>query len=157
LRLQDVAPFPVGASVSFNHLSNDPKLAAILYANFNELVFNSELKHGALVKGDGTFDFTTADAFVDLAKDMDIYGHVLAWARHHGTSYLNALVGKLERQELRLDPGCEKSTTVGSPYWFALNSGDPNGTATIAVTTQADEVKSGTSALKVINPTAYGT
>src|SRR5690606_42029419 len=66
LRLQDVAPFPIGASVSFNHLSSDPKLAAILYANFNELVFNSELKHGALVKGDGTFDFTTAAAFVCL-------------------------------------------------------------------------------------------
>lgn len=157
LRLQDVAPFPVGASVSFNHLSNDPKLAAILYANFNELVFNSELKHGALVKGDGTFDFTTADAFVGLAKDMDIYGHVLAWHRHQGTSYLNTLVGNLEQQELLLDPGFEKSTTVGSPYWFALNSGDPRGSATIALTTQASEVNSGTSALKVVNPTAYGT
>src|SRR5690606_38418555 len=128
-----------------------------LYANFNELVFNSELKHGALVKGDGTFDFTTADAFVGLAKDMDIYGHVLAWHRHQGTSYLNTLVGNLEQQELLLDPGFEKSTTVGSPYWFALNSGDPRGSATIALTTQASEVNSGTSALKVVNPTAYGT
>lgn len=157
VRLRDAATFPIGASVSYEHFRNDPSLAAIVRANFNELVFNSELKHGAIVKSDGTFDFTTADAFVEMADTMDIYGHVLAWHRHQNTTFLNNLIGHFEQQELLRDPGFEQLDQVNGTYWSIYNSGNPKGESTITISEDPTEVKSGQRALKVVNPTSYGT
>ena len=155
--LKDVASYTIAAAVDFNNFKNDPLLKSIVFKNFDELVFNSELKHGAIVKSDGSFDYTIADEFVNLADSMKIYGHVLAWHRHQNTSYLNKLVGQIEVQELMKDPGFEKSEELNNDYWRIYNSGVPKGESTIIISSSPQEIKSGSKALKVINPTSYGT
>jgi len=156
LRLTDVTDITLGVSVSYTSIKNDSTLAYLVKDNFDELVFNSELKHGAIVGSNGSYNYSIADAFVQLGKGMDIYGHVLAWHRHQNSSYLNKLVGNSQRMELLSDPGFENQAEVNGISWAILNSGNPKGDADILISYQANEIKSGTRALKVVNPTSYG-
>lgn len=85
---------PLGVGVGAQLYLDDEVVDSVIHQNFDEVVAGYAMKHGAMVGGDGTIDFTTADAFVDKAVDngLKVYGHTLVWHQNQNASYLNGLI-----------------------------------------------------------------
>ncbi|MBK6938508.1 MAG: carbohydrate binding domain-containing protein [Chitinophagaceae bacterium] len=107
------------------------------------------MKHSSIVGNTGIMNFTNTDALLASVGSMDVYGHTLGWHSQQNATYLKDSSGLTvpAAAELATNPGFES----GMSGWSIFNS---NG-ATIAATTAAGEFRSGTSAMKVINPTAW--
>jgi endo-1,4-beta-xylanase len=67
---------------------------SVVHQNFDEVVAGYIMKHGPMVGSDGSIDFTTADAFVEKAKEagLSVFGHTLMWHQNQDASYLNGLI-----------------------------------------------------------------
>jgi endo-1,4-beta-xylanase len=151
--LKDVASFPIGVAVNFGPLTTEPKFAEATKRDFDAVTFGYEMKHGAIVQANGTYNFAQADAMVAALGSMDIFGHTLLWHQNQNATYLKNYAGITvpASTELATNPGFEN----GLNNWSIFNTGNPAGSATIAATTVATEIRSGTTAMKVVNPTAY--
>lgn len=151
--LKDAADFPVGTAISYNAMLNDPQYAAVVKRDFDIATFEYEMKHGALVKNDGTLDFTKADALVAALGSMDIFGHTLGWHQNQNASYVKNFAGIVlpAATELLSNPGFENGLTG----WSVFNTGNPAGTAQVTAGSGANEVRTGAGSMKVVNPTAY--
>ncbi|MGZ5286540.1 MAG: endo-1,4-beta-xylanase, partial [Flavisolibacter sp.] len=59
----------------------------------DQVSFTYHMKHGAIVKDDGSFDFTRADEMVNLsvAAGLKVLGHTLAWHQNQNGNYLRSL------------------------------------------------------------------
>lgn len=75
----------VGAAVMSNHL-DDPKLAALIAAQFNSLTAENEMKPENLQPRKGEFNFGPADRIVKFATEhrMKVIGHTLVWHNQTG-------------------------------------------------------------------------
>lgn len=51
------------------------------------------MKHGAIVKDDGSFDYSAADDLFNLVSSagLEVYGHTLAWHENQNGNYLRSL------------------------------------------------------------------
>ncbi len=85
--------FPFGFAVDYTLMNNDATYAGIVKAQASSVTFGYEMKHGALVKNDGSEDFTRADELFNLCTTggLVVYGHTLAWHQNQNASYLNSL------------------------------------------------------------------
>jgi len=151
--LKDAADFPLGAAVSLTPFTTDNNYSATAKRDFDAVTFEYLMKHGAVVQDNGSFNFTNTDALVAAVGAMDIFGHTLNWHQNQNANYLKSYSGITvpAAAELLTNPGFESGLTG----WSVYNSGNPSGSATLAVSTVAADVRTGTSALKVVNPTAY--
>lgn len=86
----------VGMALTYSY-AQDAKTMAILKREVNNITFGNELKEGSVVKNDGTYDYTTADAFYSLAaaNGLAVFGHNLVWYSQQNATYLNGLLSKL--------------------------------------------------------------
>lgn len=150
--LKDAADFPIGVAVS-SQLITDPAYAAVVKRDFDAVTFEYQMKHGAIVQSNGTLNFTNADALVAAAGSMDVFGHTLLWHQNQNAAYLRNFTGitLAAGPELLSNGGFENGLTG----WSVFNTGNPAGTSTLAATNLAGDARSGTGALKVVNPTAY--
>jgi endo-1,4-beta-xylanase len=82
------APFPVGTCVQTGQLS-DPAFTQLLTAQFGQVTPEWEMKMEAILKDDGTFDFTGADAIAAFAsaRGLRLHGHTLIWYSQGGPAY----------------------------------------------------------------------
>jgi endo-1,4-beta-xylanase len=151
--LKDAADFPIGAAINYNPWNAEPKFSEVVKRDFDQVVCGYEMKHGAIVQNNGTYNFTNADALVTAAGTMDFFGHTLNWHQNQNATYLKAYSGITvpAATELATNPGFESGLTG----WSVLNTGNPAGTSTITTTNVAAEVHGGTSAMKVVNPVGY--
>ncbi len=151
--LKDVADFPIGVAIDYNPMINDARYAEIVKRDFDAVTFAYEMKHGAIVESNGTLDFTNADALVNAVGSTDIFGHTLGWHSNQNAGYLKNFAGIVvpASVELATNPGFE----AGLANWSVFNTGNPAGTSTITVGSGANEVRTGTSSMKVVNPTGY--
>ncbi len=78
--LKQVAPFPVGACVMTSQLA-DAGFNGVLVPNFGQVTPEWEMKMEGVLKDDGGFDFTRADAIADFAAahGMRLHAHTLIW------------------------------------------------------------------------------
>lgn len=150
--LKSVVTFPVGVAVS-NAMNTDAAYAAIVKRDFNWVTFENDMKHGSIVQSNGGFNFTNADNLMNAVQGMDVYGHVLGWHSQQNAGYLKSFAGITipAAAELATNPGFES----GLSGWSVFNTGNPSGTATISATNVAAEVRTGSGAMRVVNPTAY--
>ena len=149
--LKEAAAFPVGVGLDYTYMKNDASYASIVKTEFDNVTFGYLMKHGAIVKDDGTFNYTSTDELVNIctAAGLQIYGHTLVWHQNQNASYLKnyAKIFVQNQTNLLTNPGFESGLTD----WTQYNA--QNG-ATIATTTVSSEIHTGTTALRVVNPVA---
>jgi endo-1,4-beta-xylanase len=149
--LKEAAAFPVGVGIDYTYMKNDAAYASIVKTEFDNVTFGYNMKHGAIVKDDGTFNYTAADELVNIctAAGLQIFGHTLVWHQNQNAGYLKnyAKTSVQSQTNLLTNPGFESGLTD----WSQFNA--QNG-ATMTATSVSSEIHSGSSALKVVNPVA---
>jgi len=129
--LKSFASFPIGIAAEYPLSTTNPKYWDAVKGDAATITFGNELKNGSIVKADGAYDFTTADAFYNLAKTagIEVFGHTLVWHSQQRASYYNSLIGGGSTgggpANLVVNPGFE-TTTVGTTAepadgWSVLN------------------------------------
>ncbi len=65
--------------------------------NFDEIVLGYEMKHGAIVKADGSLDLAKVSSLLQTAGEsgMQVYGHTLMWHANQNAAYLKGLLSPL--------------------------------------------------------------
>ncbi|HEY6502534.1 MAG TPA: endo-1,4-beta-xylanase [Chitinophagaceae bacterium] len=91
--LKNAAAFHVGLAVDYTQYMNDAAYAAVVAREANNITLGYHMKHGAIVKNDGSFDFVRTDEMVNKASaaGLWIYGHTLAWHQNQNGDYLRSL------------------------------------------------------------------
>jgi endo-1,4-beta-xylanase len=128
--LKSVAPFPIGIAAEYPLSSTNAGYWSVVRSEASNITFGNELKNDAVLKGDGSYDFTRADAFYNLATTagLQVFGHTLVWHSQQRASYYNTLIGGGNSggvTNLVSNPGFE-TTTVNTPAepadgWSVLN------------------------------------
>lgn len=159
--LKSVATFPIAVAGSNGSFITNATSSVIALRDFNGITFENEMKNNALVNGSGGYNFGTADAMVAAAQaaNMQIHGHVLAWHSQAQGAYYRSILNSatLSPNNLAPNAGFETGDATSFGSFTILNTGNPAGNATITVGSGAAEVRTGTRAMKVVNPTAYPT
>jgi endo-1,4-beta-xylanase len=153
--LKDAADFQIGVGAELNLMNTVPAYATVVKRDFDNVTFGNELKNGSIVNSSGVFNYTNADAFVNLATTagLEVFGHTLGWHSQQAATYYKNYAGITipAAAELATNPGFESSLTG----WSVFNTGNPSGTSTITATNVAAELRTGAGAMKVVNPTGY--
>lgn len=146
--IKDAADIPVGVAIDFPTMINNAAYSAIVKRDFDRVTFGYHMKHGAIVKDNGTMDFTNTDALVASVGTMDIFGHTLGWHANQNATWLKSYSGLVipAAAELLANPGFELGGT-GLSNWATYNA--QNG-STVGPTSNAGEFRSGTRAMKVV-------
>ncbi len=145
--LKDAADFPIGVAISYTPMTADPKYAEVVRRDFDQVVFDYHMKHGAIVQNNGTFNFANTDALIAAAGTMDVFGHTLYWHSNQNATYLKDFAGITvpAATESLANPGFEAGGgTLAN--WSTFNN--QNG-STVAPTSVAGEFRTGTRAMKV--------
>lgn len=139
----------MGVAIDYPAMITNSAYSGVVKRDFSQVTFGNLMKHSSVVKDNGTMDFTNTDALVASVGTMDIFGHTLGWHSQQNTVYLKSYSGLVvpAAVELATNPGFESGGMSG---WSVFNT---NG-ATIAASSLAGEARTGTTCMKVINPTA---
>jgi endo-1,4-beta-xylanase len=158
LTLKDAATFPLGVGVDYNTFMANGNYTAIVKSQFDNATPGYVMKHGAIVQGNGTYNFANADAFVNgiTGAGMSVYGHTLCWYQNNNGNYLRALLaqggtGAPNNPSLILN-GTFEAAGSGVPF---LNWSVWNGGAVVSAGTGAGEMYQGSRSLKAA-PTVAG-
>ena len=153
--LKEAATYTVGVGVSYDLLKNNTSYSGLVKTQFDRITPEYQMKHGANVKNDGTFDFAKTDELVNTlatANGLSVYGHTLVWHQNNNAGYLRSLAGTTG-PNLVLNSGFENGFT----NWFTQISSAPPTSGSIGLETT--EPQSGTQAAKIIvttpGPNAY--
>ena len=139
----------IGVAIDYPAMITNSTYAGVVKRDFNQVTFGNLMKHSSIVGNTGIMDFTNTDALVALVGSMDIFGHTLGWHSQQNATYIKDSAGLTVQApiELATNPGFESG---GLANWSIFNT---NG-ATIAASTTAGDARTGTTCMKVINPTA---
>src|SRR3982751_4493733 len=79
--LKNRASFPIGLAIEYQLARTDAKYLATIAREVNSTTFGYQMKHGAIVRDDGSFNFATADELFNLATNagLNVFGHTLVW------------------------------------------------------------------------------
>ncbi len=104
--------FKLGAGVSVNAFNKKAGEYSMIVSNFDEVVAGWEMKHGAVVQGDGSLNLGNVVSFIETAKaaNIAIYGHTLCWHANQNAKYLNKTIAP--------------TIIPGQPAWEVLTSAD---------------------------------
>jgi len=99
--------FKLGAGVSISDFTTTGVMNRLIQSNFDEVTAGYEMKHGAVVKDDGTMNFDNVTAFLANTQKVgvSVYGHTLCWHANQNAKYLNSIIAPT------IVPG------AGSPRW----------------------------------------
>lgn len=92
--------FPnMGFAVLYGTMSTNPAYVALVKKEANYVTFGNELKNGSIVRNDGTFDYSTADALYTICANngLNVLGHNLCWYSQQNAVYLNGLIAALSK------------------------------------------------------------
>lgn len=153
--LKAAANFPIGLAAEYSLSSTNAKYWAVVKREAGWITFGNELKNSSVVKSDGSYDFTTADNFYNLATaaGIKVFGHTLVWHSQQRATYYNSLIGAtggtsgpsnlLQLATVNGNPGFEDGSGNAFTNWATYN-----GAASFTAGTGGD-VRTGTRALKV--------
>ncbi len=89
--LKNLTDVPVGMAVHLEELNgNGSRWSDIVKSEFDNVTLGYNMKHGDVVKANGSLDFTNADRLIS-SLGMPVFGHVLAWHQNNNGDYLRAL------------------------------------------------------------------
>src|SRR5436190_11865588 len=75
------AAFTTGVAINYNLMKNNTTYASLVKSQFDRVTFEYQMKHGANVQNNGSYNFTNTDDLVNIAQGMglEVYGHTLVW------------------------------------------------------------------------------
>lgn len=123
--------FKLGVATSLTDYNSKGVLYRLANSNFNQIVIGYEMKHGAVVKNDGSLDLDNVKKLLETAKaaGMEVYGHTLCWYANQNATYLNGLIaptiirgtsGPALEDNLIANPEFESGNITG---WFGWGNG----------------------------------
>lgn len=91
--LKQAANFPIGMAIGYNLIKNNTTYRNTIVREADQVTFDYNMKHGAIVRDDGTFDFSRADEMVTIAQGagLEVFGHALVWHQNQNGNYLRSL------------------------------------------------------------------
>ena len=91
--LKAKANFTVGMAIGYNPFKNTLNYRNTVAREVDQVTFDYQMKHGAIVRDDGSFDFTRTDEMVNLATaaGLEVFGHTLVWHQNQNGNYLRSL------------------------------------------------------------------
>jgi endo-1,4-beta-xylanase len=91
--LKQQASFTMGVAINYDLMKNNAAYAGLVKKEFDRVTFEYQMKHGANVLNNGSFDFTRTDELVNImqAAGVEVYGHTLAWHQNNNGNYLRSL------------------------------------------------------------------
>ena len=91
--LKNAASFPVGMAIDYTLFKNNANYRNTVAAEVDQVTFGYHMKHGAIVRDDGSFDFNRADELLNLANGsgLEVFGHTLVWHENQNGNYLRSL------------------------------------------------------------------
>ncbi|MET3026600.1 endo-1,4-beta-xylanase [Flavobacterium sp. UW10123] len=106
--------FKLGAGISISEYVSGGIVKRLVDRNFDEITMGYEMKHGAVVKNDGTFDFSGIDKLLAASRQsgVTVFGHTLCWHSNQNATYLKSLIA----------PVIIPST--GGPSWDLVTGND---------------------------------
>jgi len=148
--LKDAADIAVGVAIDYPAMVTNSEYSTVVKRDFDRVTFGNLMKHSSIVKDNGTMDFTNTDALVASVGTLDIFGHTLGWHSQQNATWLKSYSGLVvpAAAELATNPGFEAG---GISNWSVFNT---NG-ATITASSTTGEFRTGTTCMKVVNPTAW--
>src|SRR5829696_7516428 len=92
--LKDAAVFPIGIAIEYALFKNNAAYRNTVVREADQVTFGYQMKHGAIVKDDGSFDYSAADELLTLsnASGLEVYGHTLVWHSNQNGNYLRSLL-----------------------------------------------------------------
>ncbi|MEL1252299.1 endo-1,4-beta-xylanase [Flavobacterium sp. DGU38] len=92
--LKNYTSMILGNGIGADLYMSDAVYRKIVNENFDEVTPGYAMKHGAMVKSDGSINFATIDAFIAETKKagLSVFGHTLVWHSNNNASYLNSLI-----------------------------------------------------------------
>jgi endo-1,4-beta-xylanase len=93
--LQAASDFPIGFGADYQPMKGNADYLNTMKTEGSSVTFAYEMKHGAIVKDDGSYDYSNADDQLNIATSagLQVYGHTLVWHQNQNATYLNGLVG----------------------------------------------------------------
>lgn len=147
--LKNITDIKMGVAVDYADMLGNATYSGIAMREFDAITMGYSMKHGAIVKADGSLNFTNADAIINAATGMEIFGHTLGWHTNQNADYMKSFAGITvpAAAELLSDIGFEN----GQGAWGTWNA--QNG-ATVSYLTDGANAHTGNGYMKVVNPTA---
>jgi len=142
--LKAVASFPVGIAINYSLFKNNAVYKNVVALEADQVTFDYEMKHGAIVKDNGSFDYSRADELLNLstAAGLEVYGHTLGWHANQNATYLKSLTvssGGTNSSNLLpsgdFEAGTGTSGTGGTLFtgWNLLIGGSASGSYAVAI------------------------
>lgn len=143
--------FKLGAGVTVGEFNKQGLVYSQVVSNFDEVTAGYAMKHGAIVKANGSLDLSEVEKFVTTAKEggVTIYGHTLAWHANQNAEFLNSTIAPV------VIPG------QGGPAWEVMSENDfesddasnyqGNSNAIMSFTADGEGAEGSGRALKIVN------
>ncbi|HSF70715.1 MAG TPA: endo-1,4-beta-xylanase, partial [Methylotenera sp.] len=150
--LKDASAFPVGIAIDYTPFRSNAAYRSVVIREADNVTFGYNMKHGAIVRDDGSFNYTSADELLNLATTagLSVFGHTLAWHENQNANYLKSLTtGVPDPSAPNVLPNGDFESGSGNSFtqWAVFNS---NG-ASITAGTSAGEMHGGTRSLKIVH------
>jgi endo-1,4-beta-xylanase len=136
--LKAAASFPIGIAIEYALYKNNALYRSIVNREADQVTFGYQMKHGAIVKDDGSFDYSTADDLLNLVTNagLQVFGHTLVWHSNQNGNYLRSLtVSQGSTGSTNLLSGGDFETGTGTSGtgstlftgWTVLTGGNSSG------------------------------
>ena len=91
--LKNAAAFPIGIAIEYGLFKNNASYKNIVLREADQVTFGYQMKHGAIVKDDGSFDYSLSDELYNVvtAAGLGVFGHTLVWHSNQNGNYLRSL------------------------------------------------------------------
>ena len=116
--LKNATTLPIGIAIDYSLFRNNATYRNVVIREADQVTFAYHMKHGAIVKDDGSFDYTQTDELFNLAATagLEVYGHTLAWHENQNGNYLRSLtVGTADPNAPNLLPSGDFESGTGTP------------------------------------------
>jgi endo-1,4-beta-xylanase len=89
--------FKLGAGISLSDYVNRDVIYRLVNRNFDEITLGYEMKHGAVVKADGSMDFDKLNKLLEEANkaNISVFGHTLCWHANQNAEYLKSIIAPI--------------------------------------------------------------
>lgn len=139
-----------GLESDFPRVTTDPQYLGVIAREASYTTFGYEMKYGAVVQNDGSFNYTNTDAQFNAVTGagLKVLGHNLLWYQNQNATYLNGIAGSTgasSAPNLVTDGSFETWSGSSVSGWSVYNSSN----GSISQGTGSANVESGTSSLEI--------
>lgn len=135
--LKDLTDVPIGIAVNIDEFTqNGAVYSNLVKSEFDNITMGYHMKHGAIVKSDGSYDFSRADETISKAG-INVFGHVLAWHQNNNGDYLRSLANvkpSASGKNILINGDFEDGSATTLTGWTNLVGGTAEGSYSIEAT-----------------------